>query len=91
MNKLKESLLNNAKKVLKILAMQAMKLPTPPPLPLVLLQDLVILIFMLLAILAIGVCVFSAYNYKSSETVNKEKINEEQQQPVKPPKRCNML
>ena len=91
MNKLKESLLNDAKKVLKILAMQAMKLPTPPPLPLVLLQDLVILIFMLLAILAIGVCVFSAYNYKSSETVNKEKINEEQQQPVKPPKRCNML
>ena len=61
-NKLKESLLNDAKKVLKILAMQAMKLPTPPPLPLVLLQDLVILIYMALAILAIVVCVFSACN-----------------------------
>ena len=61
-NKLKESLLNDAKKVLKILAMQAMKLPRPPPLPLVLLQDLVILIYMALAILAIVVCVFSACN-----------------------------
>ena len=32
-NKLKENILNDAKKVGKILAMQAMKLPAPPALP----------------------------------------------------------
>ena len=41
----------------------------------------------IVAILAMGACVFFAYNKKSA--ANKEKANEEQ--PMKPPKRCNMI
>ena len=40
----------------------------------------------IVAILAIGACVFFAYNKKFSKTVNKEQVNKEQQQPIKQPK-----
>ena len=42
------------------------------------------------AVLAMGTCVFLAYNKRSSQTVNKEQIKE-QQQLIKPPKLRNML
>ena len=43
----------------------------------------------IVAVLAIGACVFFAYNKNSSQAANKEQANEEQ--PIKPPKRRNML
>ena len=43
------------------------------------------------AFLAIDVCVFFAYNKKSFQTLNKEQVNEEQQQTIELPKRRNML
>ena len=40
----------------------------------------------ILAVLAMGACVFFAYN--TSQTTNKKQVNEKQD---KPPKRCHML
>ena len=58
MNNWKESILNDVEKV--ILPIQAMKLPASPT---PLLQDQVIIVSMgMLAFLAIGACVFFAYN-----------------------------
>lgn len=58
MNKLKESILNDAKKVVKILVMQVMILPilapVPPPLLLVLSTILVIYSVGAVVVLAIG-------------------------------------
>ena len=59
MNKLKESILKNAKKVVKILATEAIMLPmsplAPPPLPPLPPQDLVIPIYVgIVAAVAIG-------------------------------------
>ena len=45
----------------------------------------------IVVLLSIGACVFSAYNNEFSHPVNKEQANKEQQQPIKPPKRRNML
>lgn len=45
----------------------------------------------IVAVLTIGACVFFAYKKKSSQAVKKEQLIEEQQQPKKPPKRRNML
>ena len=43
------------------------------------------------AFLSIGTCLFFTCNKKSSQVANKEQVNEEQQQPIKPTKQCNML
>ena len=77
MNKLKESILNDERKVAEILAMQAMKLPalqTLPPPPAnsttnIDTSDNYIYGVGILAVLAIGVCVFFAYN--TSQAANK--------------------
>ena len=45
----------------------------------------------LAAFLSIGTCLFFACNKKSFEVANKGQVNEEQQQPIKPTKQCNML
>ena len=43
----------------------------------------------IVAVLVVCVCVFFAYNKKSSQAANKEQANDEQ--PIKPLKRRNML
>ena len=45
----------------------------------------------IVAVLAIGACVFLAYIKKSSQAANKEQVNEEQQQPIKSPKQRSMI
>ena len=41
-------------------------------------------------IYGVGIVAF-LYPYNTSQTANKKQANEEQQQPIKPPKRRNML
>ena len=45
----------------------------------------------IVTLFAIGACIFFAYNKKSSQATNKVEAKEEQQQPIKPPKRHNIL
>ena len=102
MNELKESILNDVK---KILAVQAMKIPAqstlpPPPANSTIntsttpatsatntaTSDTYIYGVGILAVLAIGVCIFFAYN--TSQATNKKQVNKKQDQS---PKRRHIL
>ena len=84
MNKLKQSTSKEAKKAVKILAMQAMVLLMPPSvLPALLVMPPVVTISMALMefLRYPQVIVFIACNQKSSQTVNKEQVKEQPKRP----------
>ena len=84
MNKLKQSTSKEAKKAVKILAMQAMVLLMPPSvLPALLVMPPVVTISMALMefLCYPQVIVFFACNQKSSQTVNKEQVKEQPKRP----------
>ena len=58
MNKLKESILNDAKKVVKILVMQVMILPilAPVPPPLLLVLSTILVIYSVGAVVVLAIC-----------------------------------
>ena len=103
MNKLKESILNDAKKVTEILPIQAMKLPmqamklptlpTPPP-PLPPPQYQMILMSMALVCLQslpLVFVVFFAYQAKNKKQDNDRSTAQHEQKKDQPPKRRHML
>ena len=67
---------------------QKMMPPILPPVPPPLLQTLHIYDVDVVAVLTIGACVFFTYNKRSSQTSNKEQV---QEQPIKPTMRRSMF
>ena len=100
MNKLKESILNDAKKGREDISNASSEAndatnsaTTSATGATTKSSDTYIGIVYILAIVVgiVAFLPFLGHNKKSSQAANKEQANEEQQQPIKPPKRRNML